>query len=372
MTTPLDALRLDDPYPYYARRAAEQPFAFDPTLDMWVAADARAVHDVLRAPELAVRPPGNSVPGPIRDTAAGSVYKDLIRMRDDAARDELKDAVVTTLSRVTATEVARVAGELARDAVRRGPDYRELAFGVPAATVATLCGVPAAEVGRAAEVTAEFVRCIPGSATAEDCAAAAAAADELRPLIATAAAKGDGLVASLMAATGASGATESEVVSNGIGFLSQTYDATAGLVGNALRARTTYDLGPSAHAFVAEVARHDAPIQNTRRFATEPYRYGPHTVRAGQVVLVLLAAANRDPMVNEDPDEFRPDRSDPVTFTFSAGAHECPGRALAIGIAAEILSVLDEAGWSPGDLHGPVRYMPSPNARIPVFGREER
>jgi cytochrome P450 len=78
-----------------------------------------------------------------------------------------------------------------------------------------------------------------------------------------------------------------------------------------------------------------------------------------------LASANRDPQLNDRPDEFLLDRPQRRSFTFGAGRHQCPGQVLALGIASatlrEILlhrSALGRLAWA---------YRPSLNGRIPVF-----
>lgn len=54
--------------------------------------------------------------------------------------------------------------------------------------------------------------------------------------------------------------------------------------------------------------RFDPPVQNTRRFAIEDIRLGDLTIRAGEQVLLILAAANRDPSEFPIPDRFDLDR----------------------------------------------------------------
>ena len=61
--------------------------------------------------------------------------------------------------------------------------------------------------------------------------------------------------------------------------------------------------------FVAEVERHQAPIQNTPRFAAEAVMLAGCAIRAGQGVLLVLASANRDETPNPQPDRFDPQRS---------------------------------------------------------------
>ena len=54
---------------------------------------------------------------------------------------------------------------------------------------------------------------------------------------------------------------------------------------------------------------------------------GDVVVEAGQKIAVLLGAANRDPAVFDEPDEFRVDRDPNNHVAFGVGVHFCLGRA---------------------------------------------
>ena len=104
------------------------------------------------------------------------------------------------------------------------------------------------------------------------------------------------------------------IVANRIGLLIQSHDATAGLIGNTLvalerhpdtreRVAADPDLLP---AVLLEVLRHDPPVQNTRRFVARDGVVAGQEMREGDAVLVLLAAANRDPAANPGPSASTP------------------------------------------------------------------
>lgn len=389
MTHPIEAVRLADPYPGYAALVAERPFAYDPAVNAWVAADAAAVRAVLGSAALRVRPVAEPVPAGIVGTAAGEVFGDLVRMTDGDLQHRLKGVVAQALGTADPAHAARLAAEQTRAVLATGGEvpFEELMFAVPARVVAGLCGLDADGSAHAARLIGEFVQCIPALATPEQQRAAALAAAGLRELLgpgieaagAAGAAEdaGNGLLAALVrAAREASWTRTAPLLANAVGFLSQTYDATAGLIGNTLLALTREETPKSPaerEAFVREVVRHDAPIQNTRRFAAEPFRHGAAQVAPGEQVLVLLAAANRDPAVNPEPHTFRPDRETPAVFTFGAAAHRCPGENLAVAMAGAVVGTLLDSGFDPAHLpsgpFGPaeVTYRPLANARIPVL-----
>lgn len=80
---------------------------------------------------------------------------------------------------------------------------------------------------------------------------------------------------------------------------------------------------------VNELLRLDGPVQATVRAATEDQHLGDVVIASGQQALVVVAAANRDPAVFDEPDRFRLDRGGPPPLAFGHGAHHCLGRALA-------------------------------------------
>ncbi|MER5205360.1 cytochrome P450 [Streptomyces sp. NPDC002825] len=65
------------------------------------------------------------------------------------------------------------------------------------------------------------------------------------------------------------------------------------------------------------------------RLALEDVRLGEIEVRAGELVLVLVEAANHDPERFPDPLAFRPDRENAAEhLSFGGGRHYCPATAL--------------------------------------------
>jgi len=94
---------------------------------------------------------------------------------------------------------------------------------------------------------------------------------------------------------------------------------------------------------VEEVLRYDSPVQVTIRFAKEDATVGGQRVPAGRPMLVILAGANRDPDVFQDPHTFDVTRSNAREhLSFSAGVHFCLGATLARIEAAIALEVLFE------------------------------
>jgi cytochrome P450 len=83
-------------------------------------------------------------------------------------------------------------------------------------------------------------------------------------------------------------------------------------------------------AAIEEVLRIDDPFVANRRRTTREVRIGGRFIPAGDRVLLNWTAANRDPQVFGDPDEFRPEKNAHQNLVFGAGPHACPGRALTL------------------------------------------
>jgi cytochrome P450 len=89
-------------------------------------------------------------------------------------------------------------------------------------------------------------------------------------------------------------------------------------------------------------------------------------VREGDAILVMLAAATRDPAVAADPDRFDPAGIKRV-LDFGAGVHACPADTVAPLIAEIAVAYLLDAGLDLEHLKSPVSYRRSAHVRMPLF-----
>jgi cytochrome P450 len=84
-----------------------------------------------------------------------------------------------------------------------------------------------------------------------------------------------------------------------------------------------------APAAVEEMLRYQSPVQLDARRTAAEVSVGGRTIPAGQWIITLLGAANRDPEKFDDPEVFRiTERSTPV-LSFATGIHYCLGASLA-------------------------------------------
>ena len=191
---------------------------------------------------------------------------------------------------------------------------------------------------------------------------------------------GPDLLSALATDTAEDRLDDAELIGMAFLLLIAGYETTANLIGAILlglaqrpeltrRLRAEPELIPAA---VEEFLRLESPVQTgTERFATEDMRLGDTLVRRGDMLLVSLAAANRDPARFGEPDEFSLGRP-AGHVAFGHGVHHCLGAPLARMEATVALTTLlsrvsaislaipaDELPWRPGLLMHGVRHLPA-------------
>ncbi len=80
---------------------------------------------------------------------------------------------------------------------------------------------------------------------------------------------------------------------------------------------------------VEELLRYESPVQHTARVAPADTELGGKSIKKGSRVVVVLAAANRDPIRFPDPDHLDLLRPDNRHLSFGWAAHFCFGAPLA-------------------------------------------
>ena len=177
---------------------------------------------------------------------------------------------------------------------------------------------------------------------------------------------GGDLISALAGLQDAGGSlTEDELVGLCMLLLVAGHETTRSLIGGAVLALLRHPAELAALAAdpsladqaVEEVLRYDPPVQVVSRSALRSTEIAGITVAAGSFVLMLLGAANRDPVLCADPDQFSVRRGARRHLAFGHGIHFCLGAPLARLEAAIVLRQLlpllprlriaDEPEWKP-------------------------
>lgn len=131
--------------------------------------------------------------------------------------------------------------------------------------------------------------------------------------------------------------TQAELIANVSVLLAAGHETTSNLIGNGVLALLRHpgqlhklrdDLAPVNNA-VEEVMRYDNPVQIVYRSAAEDVEMSGRRIAKGQLVNMILGAANRDPDHFSDPDRFDITRDQGRNVGFGLGIHFCIGAPLA-------------------------------------------
>jgi cytochrome P450 len=311
-------------------------------------------------------------------------------MNDGSNHTQVKQAVSATFASLTPATVGEQSNRWARilaanrEAKGDGEYMMDIAFRLPIYVLASLLGLPDDKLDETTDWVGEFVCCLSPISSQTQTEQGKVAAGHLLALFHSLLTLPGTPVSTLFNTLAESSPVLSQnlkaparagAVANSIGFLSQAYEATAGLIGNTLVALAAYpDMRQQVmtepallRPFIEEVLRYDPPIQNTRRFLAGSHTITGQVMNENDAVLVVLAAANRDPSLNPQPAEFNLFRPERRLFTFGVGVHSCPGVSLAVTIAQAGIRQLLATGLDWELLAQPATYRPSVNARIPQW-----
>jgi len=167
--------------------------------------------------------------------------------------------------------------------------------------------------------------------------------------------------------------TEDELIATCVLLLVAGHETTVGLISNAILALLRHPAqlallraDPSlAAGAVEETLRYDAPVQMTGRVARGGVQVGNVAARDGALVLLLLAAAGRDPEVFRDPDTFDIRRGASNHLAFAAGPHFCLGAPLARLEATIAIEAFASRVTAPELDEDALHYKPNLNLRGP-------
>ena len=363
----------EDPHPVLARLQAREPVSWLPALGGWLVTRRDLAEQVLRDPD------GFTVDDP-RFTTARVVGPSMLsldgpehrRHRDPFARALRRGDISAGLAAFTASEADRLVAtltaaespaETGEAELRRGlagplavavmTEVLGLAGTDPAVLLAwydaIVAGVSALTAANAPADGGSVVSRAAGGG-GEVPAAAAAAFGELRASL-VAAIERPGASSLLAVAAQTAGLAVGEVVSNAAVMLFGGIETTEGMICNAVRHLLAspdqlHDLDADRSLLdgaVDESLRLEPAAAVVDRYATASARLGEADITGGDLVVVSLAGANRDPAVFPEPDRFdirRPNARQ--NLGFALGPHFCVGNQLArMETRAAVTALLD-------------------------------
>lgn len=330
-----------DPYRLYERLRAEGPVVRSSTGMLSVVSHPIA-DGVLRSRDVSVKG-GNPTEGVLDLSLLELDPPDHTRLRALVAPAFTARRMAVQSERISAA-VDRLADELAGRLADGPVDLMDAyAKPLPVIMITALLGIPDAQVAGLNRYGNALGRALDGVDSMAHLREVAEADAGLTALFAELVElrrrePGDDLISQLVRAEDAGTITAAELTALARLLLVAGFETTVNLIGNAVASlmdrpdlwkRVTDDPGLAERA-IDETLRFDPPVQLTGRTPTRDLELVGIRLPAKKPVVVLLAAANRDPDVFERPAEFDLDRPNPREhLAFGTGIHHCVGRPLA-------------------------------------------
>lgn len=358
---PWDAV---DPYPFYARRRRDGDVVWDETAQAWLVLGYHKAQQILSRSGWTVDPLGK-----MRDAVSPELFDQSMLNSAGAAHRRLRAATRDVFAPSFVTGLSEGVDAIAGDLIGRLPSSTEFDFmsevaqPLPLAVIAEWLALSPQSSKLLSEQTHQVVRMVRPLATADDLTAGTAASAKLvahlLPLAASRRADpGDDLLSFLVCDPDL---LLDEAVVTAVNIAVGALENTADFLGSATVRLLTPDVqgvrlidavDVCDPEVITELLRLES-LQAITRTATRPQRVGDIDIVPGQQVLVVLAAANRDPAIFDEPDEFRLGRGGPAPLTFGHGQHFCIGATLA---RLEIAAVLRRMRKRDPILAGPVAW----------------
>jgi len=254
-----------------------------------------------------------------------------------------------------------------RETGQKSFDIRaDLAYSLPSLVISEMLGVPLADRNQLTEWTEAVTPLLNVQMPADQMAKALDASEQFAAYAAALIAKrraapsDDLLTAMLQVKDGNERLSREELLSLVVTLYSAGHRTTRDLFTNGLHtllqhtemyAAIAQDAAKAPRA-IDEFLRYETPTLFVGRVPTEDVEIAGAPVPAYTLTMVLLAAANRDPLQFNDPGRFDIARDEGPSLSFAAGAHYCLGAALA-RMEAEVMLLAVTRRWPQLAIVGP-------------------
>ena len=369
-----------NPYPFYERRRRDGDVVWDETAEAWLVLGYQAARQVLGGSGWTSNPLANPNARAALYAVGSNLVDRSMLFTDGANHARLRGSVRDVFTRSFITGLTAGVEDIATAVIDNAAtatvfDFMaEIALPLPLTVVGEWLGLDPETAQLLREKSPAISRMLGAFADAEAVESGAAAfATLLTEFLPLAADRrnhpGDDLLSFIAADPDL---MLDDVVITAVLIAVAGHETTANLLGTAMirlltdRAdgtRIVDGLGPFDPSLISELLRLDGPVQATARTATEDQVVGDVEIAHRQPALVIVAAANRDPAVFDEPDQFRLGRRGPAPLAFGFGAHHCLGAALArleTTVALRLIFARKPV------LAGPVSWRDTPGIRGPL------
>jgi len=369
-----------DPYPFYEQCRRNGEVVWDDVAQAWLVLGYHAARKVLGEPGWSSDPRVNPISRAAIDPLGSEMVDRSMLLTDGANHTRLRNAVrdVFTPSFIDGlTDGVHAIAEAVVDYPTAGTPFdfmAEIALPLPLTVAAEWLGLDPDNTELLRTESPAIIRMLGALAGSEEINAGAAAfATLVAEFLSLAADRRAHPGEDLLSFIAADRELElDDVVITAILIAVAGHETTANLLGAAVMrllqpgqdgVRAIDNLDSTDSALLTELLRLDGPVQATARTATQNQRICGAEIAAGQQALVVIAAANRDPGVFNEPDQFRPARAGPAPLSFGYGGHYCLGAALArLETTVALRRIL---GRNPV-LAGPANWRDTPAIRGPL------
>jgi cytochrome P450 len=345
---------LADPYPFYHLLRSKNPVLWMPQLDAWLITSYEFVSQALRNPQFSSdrfprarqRMAARGLKYPLNDRVRSMIHTDA--PDHTRLRGLVNKAFTPQVVAAMEPHIQSIVDELLDSIPRNGAMdlIEQIAYPLPVTVIAELLGLPTRDREQLKQWSDEislFLSGDVGGLTQELWDRVVKArrdlADYLLKIVnERRAGPGDDLLSALtQAEENGVRLSDDELLSTAILLLVAGNETTTNLIGNGMFAllrhpeqqQRIWNDETSIGGAVEEMLRFDSPVQLTNRLAKTDVDIGGVTIKRGQVMYLILGAANRDPAQFDNPDTFDVTRANNKHLAFAAGPHFCVGAPLA-------------------------------------------
>jgi len=326
----------------------------------WLTADHAVAHQLLRSDDFSVTAIGKTLPGPLgwleqKTTVMGRLHPLLppsmlsVEPPEHTRYRKTVSSVFTTRAVAALRERVEQAAVALLDGIEAGPSDRvdvvdAYCAQLPVTVIGDILGVPDHDRSRILEFGELAAPSLDVGLSWDQYLRVERGLDGFNTWLAQHLGHlkrhpGDDLMSQIIAAGDDGTRLDDEELRATAGLvLAAGFETTVNLLGNGIRIllehpdqlamlRDDPELWPGA---VEEILRLESPVQLSARLARVDTEVAGRAVAAGELVILYLAGANRDPKVFDDPHRFDVTRGNAGKhLSFSGGRHFCLGAALA-------------------------------------------